>query len=169
MRDEKGLPQVWTSSGHRRPLPVACPGCGAIYAKVEASLARGDTIHRAAPAAPARARLWRKPAWVDDRAGLGVSLLIAVGFSVTILASLAAIAMFALIMTAPGNGGGKEWNQGFSLFLRTLLVAWACASVISLVMSLLRRPAGGIMIGILGAITIAVIYGAFFDSLLYRG
>lgn len=142
--------------------PVACPECGAIYAKVRAALERGDAIHRTGAAARTHGQPAPQAAR-EERPGWPVSIFLTLAFSATVFAVLAALVFFGMLITAPGDGNNKGWSAAFDLIVHSLLVGWGAASLASLVLSLMRRPLAGIFaglgIGLLAAIVAGFTYG----------
>lgn len=127
-------------------LPTACPMCCAIYSRVESALARGETINRAKLEVIVR-RQRRLASALEERPSRLVSVFIALGFALLLFALLAGVAVFGMIFTAPGSGRGDAWNKGSTLFLNSLLIGGATASVICMGLSLARRPLAGILAG----------------------
>ena len=147
-------------------LPDACPICGAVYARVEAALGRGEIIDRVRPEVLA-AGSERGELAPSKRPGTVLSLAIGLGFSLTLLALLAGIAVFGMIMSgvsdimigAPGAGQARAWSTGFETFVGSLIAGWAFAAVTSMTLSLLRRPVAGLFAGVACGVLAGLIFG----------
>lgn len=139
-------------------LPDACPMCGAIYARVEAALARGEVIHRPRPEEMA-ARSEDESIAPRPRPGLVMSVLIGLGFSITLFALLAGIAVFGMIMSAPGDAHGIAWSRGFKTFVGGLVAGWSFAAAACMILSLLRRPVAGLFAGLACGVAAGLVYG----------
>ena len=154
-------------------LPDTCPLCGAVYARVEAALARGETIRRVAPSViaarhEAEQELEYEEFVADERPTLLVSILISIGFIIAVFGSLAILAFFVMIGTVPGDGRGDEWKQGFELFVCNLAIGWAASAIVSLGVSLCRRPIAGIFWGLAFGIAAGLAAGLMFPELAVR-
>ena len=144
-------------------LPDACPVCGAIYARVEAALARGEVVHRPRPEDLAAASARRDPV-PGKRPGIALSLAIGIGFSFTLLALLAGIVVFAMIMngvfgimiSAPQQSAS---STSFDTFVGSLVAGWAFAAVASMTLSLLRRPVAGLFMGLACGVVAGLVFG----------
>lgn len=119
-------------------------------------MARGETIRRAATAGtaskrPPSGRQQRKPGQPgapDDRPGIIASLAIAIGFALALLVFLGGLAIFGMLLTAPGDGNGKAWSAAITNIVHSLLVGWTFSTVVSLGLSMARRPIAGMLIGV---------------------
>ncbi len=76
-----------------------------------------------------------------------MSLLIAIGFALTLLALLAGLGIFGVILSAPGKLDADPWTTANALFVRGLVVGWSVAALVSLGYALLRRPLAGVLAG----------------------
>ncbi len=144
-------------------LPVACPVCGAVYARVDAALARGETIAPPVPEALCAASEGGEPV-PGKRPGIALSLAIGLGFSITLLALLAGIVVFAMIMNGMlgGMAGAPQqtaWSARFETFVGSLVAGWTFAAVASMTLSLLRRPAAGLFIGLGCGVVAGLVFG----------
>lgn len=139
-------------------MPAACPMCGASYAAVEAALARGETVERAAPAV-ILARSAQLDSSISERPSLLASLLIALGFAVALFATLASFALFGMLLSSPADGHHVGSSRGFETFIFSMAIGWGMACGACLIMALNRRPVAGLLLGMALGLAAALVYG----------
>lgn len=134
-----------------------CPQCGAIYAKVEEAIASGILIRRNTEFANVAETshsstvkpILAKQTNIKIRPALWAQILIAFAITITLCITIFGIAIFGMILTAPGSGGydtNAAWGHGFKIFVTGMIIGGAVISSGSFIFAFNRRIGLGTLI-----------------------